>query len=128
MNWVKVALLGVALSLAAVAVGCGKSGDEKADKGKEKEKGKEGDKPTSHGEWWCEEHGVPEDECGMCHPKIAEKIKKADQCPNHPNRTKDQCFVCNPDKWPESAARYKAKTGKDAPIPPAEHGNMPTKK
>jgi hypothetical protein len=77
-------------------------------------------------EWWCDEHGVPEDECSICSDKAYKQFKeKGDVCPKHPDRAASQCFICNPELWEKSAARYKAKTGKEAPWP---ENNAPPKK
>jgi hypothetical protein len=71
-----------------------------------------------HDGWWCDEHGVPEDGCTMCDDKaLKEAEKQGKLCPNHPDRSKDQCFICNPDLWPKSAQIYKDKEGKDPPFP-----------
>ncbi|MFM8273897.1 MAG: RND transporter [Gemmata sp.] len=113
--WLK-ALCAAALTAGlVVALGCGKppAGAEAP-----KDKGK-----SAHGEWWCDEHGVPEDECSMCDDKVYKVAKgKGELCPKHPDRAKSQCFICNPDLWEKSAARYKEKYGKEAPQP---KDNMP---
>src|SRR5262245_44517753 len=50
-----------------------------------------------HSEWWCAEHGVPEDECGRCSPKLAAQFqKKGDWCKEH-DRPDSQCFICHPE-------------------------------
>ena len=67
--------------------------------------------------WWCDEHGVPEAECGLCNAKLAAAFKKkGDWCKEH-DRPDSQCFVCHPEKLEEYAARYEAKFGKKPPKP-----------
>ena len=69
----------------------------------------------THGEWWCAEHGVPEEECGQCQPKVADALKKqGDWCEDH-NRPDSQCFICHPELEAKFAARYEAKYGKATP-------------
>jgi hypothetical protein len=71
----------------------------------------------SHDGWWCDEHGVPEEKCGLCDAKLAEKFKAdGDWCKEH-DRPESQCFVCNPAKEAEFAAEYEAKYGKKPPKP-----------
>lgn len=72
-----------------------------------------------HGEWWCGEHGVPEEICALCDPKIAaEYHKQGDWCEEH-NRPDSQCFVCHPDLEAKFAAQYEAKYGEKPPKPSA---------
>ena len=72
-----------------------------------------------HGEWWCGEHGVPEEECARCDKSLVAKFKEAgDWCDEH-NRPDSQCFVCNPDNFEKYAALYEAKYG-ERPERPAE--------
>ncbi len=67
--------------------------------------------------WWCDEHGVPEGECGLCDSKLAAAFqKKGDWCKEH-DRPDSQCFVCHPEKQAEFAAKYEAKYGKQPPKP-----------
>ena len=71
----------------------------------------------THGEWWCAEHGVPEDQCGQCSSKVAAALKKkGDWCKEH-NRPDSQCFVCHPEYEAKFAALYEAKYGKAPPKP-----------
>ena len=70
-----------------------------------------------HGEWWCGEHGVPEEECALCNSKLAAEFqKKGDWCEDH-NRPDSQCFVCHPELEAKFAARYEAKYGTKPPKP-----------
>lgn len=103
-------------------VGGDKKGKEvtKAD-GKGAKAEKEGD---GHG-WWCDDHGVVEEECSVCQSKVFKKLKPDEICPKHTDRAKAQCFICNPDLRAKSAAVYKAKYGKEPPEPTE---NMPEKK
>ncbi len=79
---------------------------------------------TRHAGWWCAEHGVPEAECSMCSQAVFKKLKPDEICPKHPDRAKEQCFICNPDLWPKYVAKYQAKYGKDKQ-PPEPEDNLP---
>lgn len=70
---------------------------------------------SKHSGWWCDEHGMPEEECSMCSPKVAGAFKaKGDWCDKH-DRAKSQCFVCTPKLKEQFAAKYRAKYGKEPP-------------
>ena len=43
---------------------------------------------------FCEEHGVPEKFCTLCHPELKEKLLL---CPEHGNIPEDICTLCHPD-------------------------------
>ncbi len=69
----------------------------------------------AHGDWWCAEHGVPEEECSLCSAKAAEKFKaKGDWCTEH-NRAESQCFLCDPSRAEKFAKLYEAKYGHAPP-------------
>jgi hypothetical protein len=73
-----------------------------------------------HSGWWCNEHGVPEDECGRCSARLAAQFqKKGDWCKQH-DRPESQCFVCHPEREAKLAAKYKAKFGEQPPQPEAD--------
>lgn len=113
--WTKALTAAVLAAGLVVVVGCMKP--TPATEAPKKEEGHD---------WWCNEHGVPEAECSMCDDKVYKAAKaKGELCPKHPDRAKSQCFICNPDLYPKSAARYKEKYGKEAPEP---EKNMPGKK
>ena len=77
----------------------------------------EGAAAHDHSDWWCNEHGVPEEECGLCDAKLAAAFqKKGDWCKEH-DRPDSQCFICHPEKEAEFAAKYEAKYGKKPPKP-----------
>src|SRR4051812_10035424 len=58
---------------------------------------KKGDKGHDHSGWWCDEHGVPEEVCYQCDPKlVAEFKKKGDWCKEH-DRPDSQCFIHHPE-------------------------------
>jgi hypothetical protein len=108
----KILLLGIALTaLPFGLIGCNKSADQPA-----------ATTPTSttahtHESWWCDEHGVPEEECAQCHPKVAADFKaKGDWCAKH-DRPDSQCFICHPEYEAKYAAVYEAKYGKKPPKP-----------
>ena len=70
-----------------------------------------------HSDWWCNEHGVPEEECAQCNSKIAAEFqKKGDWCKKH-KRPDSQCFKCHPELQAKFAAKYEAKYGKQPPEP-----------
>jgi hypothetical protein len=74
----------------------------------------------THGEWWCDEHGVPEEICALCSTRVAADFKvKGDWCEEH-DRPDSQCFICHPEKEAEFAALYEAKYGKKPPKPEGE--------
>jgi hypothetical protein len=114
MSWVR----GTSFSLLALAgllgSGCGKTAT----------KGPEGAQPATpaaatddHSEWWCSEHGVPEEICAQCNAKLAAQYQqKGDWCKEH-NRPESQCFLCNPKLADKFAAEYEAKHGKKPPQP-----------
>jgi cobalt-zinc-cadmium efflux system membrane fusion protein len=69
-------------------------------------------KSHAHDGWWCDEHGVPEGECGQCNAKLAAEFKKKGDWCNEHDRPDSQCFVCHPELEAKFAARYAAKFGK----------------
>src|SRR5262249_50092266 len=114
--------LGIVLSLVAgfalVAAGCGKAPPRKGAR-----------KVHDHSEWWCRDHGVPEEECSMClsEDKVKRLFKdKGDWCEEH-NRAKSQCFKCDPSRKETFAVRYREKFGKEPP-PIAEEEAKPNDK
>jgi hypothetical protein len=108
----KMAYLALALLIAAFGVtGCSKSGD--------KVEAPAGGTAAvhTHEEWWCNEHGVPEEVCALCHPKVAAKFKaEGDWCQKH-DRPDSQCFICHPELVAKFAEQYEAKYGKQPPQP-----------
>jgi hypothetical protein len=71
----------------------------------------------THDSWWCAEHGVPEEICGLCDSKVAAAMqKKGDWCKEH-DRPDSQCFKCHPELEAKFAAQYEAKYGKQPPKP-----------
>lgn len=110
----------VVVGLLAVAAfslaGCGTSETAQSDHD-EHGHAHEDEQGHVHGEWWCSEHGVPEDVCARCDTSlIAEFKEEGDWCEEH-NRPDSQCFVCSPELFEKFAARYKAKYGDDPPKP-----------
>ena len=72
-----------------------------------------------HGEWWCGEHGVPEEICAQCDSSLVADFKaKGDWCDEH-NRPDSQCFIHHPELKQKFAAQYEAKYGKQPPEPTA---------
>jgi len=79
----------------------------------------EGEHETAHDHsgWWCNEHGVPEEECTRCDSRlIAEFRANEDWCDEH-DRPDSQCFLCDPELESKFAARYEAKYGEQPPVP-----------
>lgn len=71
-----------------------------------------------HSQWWCVEHEVPEEECGLCNPRLAaEMVRRGDWCQQH-NRPDSQCFECHPDYRERFAEKYRARYGQNPPTPP----------
>lgn len=102
------------IAAVALASGCGKA-DDKASKSTGKDKPVAEKKGHDHGEWWCAEHGVPEEECTQCSKKLADACKaKGDWCKEH-DVAKSQCFKCDPKLKDTYAAKYQAKFGKAPP-------------
>jgi hypothetical protein len=108
---------GVFLGLVFAASGC-QPPEDKGTKPAKGQAGEKADKPEAkgkHDDWWCPEHGVPEDECSMCSDKVAKEFKaKGDWCDKH-DRAKSQCFICDPTLKEKFAERYRAKYGKEPP-------------
>jgi hypothetical protein len=101
----RVVVLGISVCglLVLSAVGCGKPEPPRGAKG------------HSHGEWWCDLHGLPEEECSLCSRKVREECKaKGDWCEEH-RRAKSHCFFCDPSLKDRFAAKYRAKYGKEPP-------------
>ncbi len=106
-------LLALLAGFVVLLGGCGKPDqpDKKVDTGKPVAKKPE----TKHDDWWCTEHGIPEDECSMCSKKVARECKdRGDWCDKH-DRALSQCFLCNPRRKEFYAAKYRAKYGKEPP-------------
>jgi hypothetical protein len=98
-----------------VAGGCGKTDPEPKKQGATEKVAKTDAKESKHDEWWCKEHGIPEEECSMCSDKVAKECKaKGDWCKKH-DRALSQCFICNPKRKEFYAAKYRAKYGKEPP-------------
>lgn len=68
-----------------------------------------------HDGWWCDAHGIPEEECSICSPKVAAEFKKKGDWCNQHDRAKSQCFVCDPKLKDQFAAKYRAKYGQEPP-------------
>jgi cobalt-zinc-cadmium efflux system membrane fusion protein len=49
---------------------------------------------TAESGLFCEEHGVPEKFCTICHPELNDKLLL---CPEHGNIPEDICTLCHPD-------------------------------
>ncbi len=112
----KVVITSALLMAALFTVGCGKdTKTAEADKANVADQAESAKTDHQHGEWWCAEHGIPEETCGQCNAKFAAECqKKGDWCEMH-DRPDSQCFVCHPEFKAKFAAQYKAKYGKEPP-------------
>jgi hypothetical protein len=105
-----------AVVLVVLFAGCGQAAKVSPEKAKTtvSERDEAG---NSHDGWWCNEHGVPEEECGQCNSKLAADFqKKGDWCKEH-DRPDSQCFICHPELETKFSAQYEAKYGKKPPKP-----------
>ncbi len=121
----KLVLLGFGLMIAVT--GCGveapknkESGEKPSGKTSQTVKGSKTEVVKGEGNhegWWCDEHGIKEEECSMCNAKVAKSFQtKGDWCKLH-DRAKSQCFICEPKLQERFAVEYKAKFGKEPPEP-----------
>lgn len=112
---------GVVLSLMAALMlfsGCSgaKKDDDHKDHTHKKDKEEEEDGHTSADGYWCISHGIPEEECSMCSPKVEKECKaKGDWCEKH-NRAQSQCFICDPKLKEKFDKKYENKYGKKPPL------------
>src|SRR5262245_14379854 len=113
-------LLALLPALLLFALGCGKPDEtpkKDADKAGADKQAKKDEGGNDHSGWWCDEHGIPEDECIMCNAKKRAEAKKSGDWCEH-KRAKSQCFVCNPKLREFYAAKYRAQyPGKEPPEP-----------
>jgi cobalt-zinc-cadmium efflux system membrane fusion protein len=109
------AMLGMAW-LVFLAVGCAQKAADPAAGGAAQTSTVEAGH-DDHSGWWCNAHGVPEEECGQCDSALAADLqRKGDWCREH-DRPDSQCFACHPEFEAQFAARYEAKYGKQPPKP-----------
>jgi hypothetical protein len=95
-------------------VGCSKTAPAGPSDAQATQVSDEGHSPDG---WWCNEHGVPEEVCTRCNPKLVADFKaKGDWCKEH-DCPESQCFKCHPEKEAEFAALYEARYGKKPPKP-----------
>jgi hypothetical protein len=122
-RWSYSALFSLLAAGALVIDGCGEAntkGDQTKQKGAKDKSAQvalanKEEKKSDHNGWWCDEHGVPEEVCGQCGPKVAAELKKkGDWCKEH-DRPDSQCFICHPELKAKFAAQYRAKFGKEPP-------------
>jgi hypothetical protein len=110
------------LTAAFVVLGCNqnenKGGDTQAKAKIDTTKATDKDDDSEHG-WWCAEHGIPEEECGLCSKAYRDQRKaEGDWCAEH-RRVKSQCFKCDPTLYERVfEPKYVAKYGKKPPRPP----------
>ena len=113
------------LLVGLIAIGCESKSEKKDAKVVAKSEEKKPEAADGGHEWWCNEHGVKEEECSMCNAKVAKAFQaKGDWCKEH-SRAKSQCFICDPKLKAKFAADYVAKFGKQ---PPEPEGQEPDKK
>jgi len=111
-------------SLTLLGIGCAKEESKVGESSKKSQTKRPTETAVStthaHGDWWCDEHGVPEEICGQCDAKVAAELKKkGDWCNKH-DRPNSQCFACHPELEAKFAALYEAKYGKKPPKPDKE--------
>jgi cobalt-zinc-cadmium efflux system membrane fusion protein len=125
MSDIRIVIRVVCVILFAGLAGCGPNSATQTASGPSKDTSvassdsvkKDGHAAHDHSAWWCNEHGVPEDECGRCNAKLAAQFqKKGDWCKEH-DRPDSQCFICHPEKEAQYAAKYEAKFGEKPPKP-----------
>ena len=110
-GWRVALVLGLIPAGLFILAGCGESDRAKRARAKAEKTAHADD----HSAWWCAEHGVPEEVCGLCSAKVAKEAKsKGDWCGKH-DRPDSQCFVCHPEYKEKFAAQYRAKYGKEPP-------------
>jgi len=113
VKWI-VASVGVSLSVCALS-GCGDTKPGNVGREKPSPASAKSEEKSAHGEWWCDEHGMPEEICAQCSSKLAAEFKKkGDWCEEH-DRPDSQCFICHPEHKERFAAQYQAKYGKEPP-------------
>ncbi len=111
-----VASMSLFAAAALISAGCSKSPQQSGKAGSPDKSVQTADVPA-HGDWWCGEHGVPEEDCAQCDKDLVAKFKaKGDWCKEH-NRPESQCFICGPARFDKFADRYEAKYGKKPPMP-----------
>jgi hypothetical protein len=97
-------LMALAIAFAVVGTGCNRDHKAKAKVA-----------ATAHVGWWCQEHGVPEEECSICMSEASAKKMfkdKGDWCKLH-DRAQSQCFKCDPSLYEKVfVPKYVAKMGK----------------
>jgi hypothetical protein len=109
---------GLLVALAFALSGCQPT-EDKGTKPKDQAGEKAGKEPQAkakgkHDNWWCKEHGIPEEECLTCKHTEDELRKMGDWCEKH-EVAKSQCFKCDPSLKEKYAAEYRAKYGKEPP-------------
>src|SRR5262249_3950635 len=111
---------GLVVGTALLVAGCGSPPNDKGTQAKNAKKtGKSG---KTADEWWCPEHGIPEDICSLCLPeaKVKKLFKdKGDWCNQH-DRAKSQCFKCDPKKYEMFEAMYKEEFNGETPPRPLQ--------
>jgi hypothetical protein len=114
-------VLALLSAVVLMAGGCGPTDNKGGEAKDTKAKVSPGQVPEAkdhdHSGWWCDEHGVPEEICARCSPKLVAQFKaKGDWCKEH-ERPDSQCFICHPELEAKFAAQYEAKFGKKPPKP-----------
>ena len=108
-------MLSLFAATALLASGCGQQATEPVDTTTVADAAHDDHDGHDHGGWWCNEHGIPEEECSMCSSSAANKFKeKGDWCEEH-NRAESQCFECDPSRADKYAKLYEAKFGHAPP-------------
>src|SRR5262245_7413974 len=61
--------------IAGSTAGCGKRGDSKPETVNAVKDTTDAEEASEGGDEFCQEHRVPEKECGICHPELAETLQ-----------------------------------------------------
>ncbi len=111
-------LIATVAAIVLAATGCSeKRANQQATAKSESKEDKKGN--AKHDDWWCAEHGVPEEMCSICMSEREAKTKFKDQgdwCEIH-DRAQSQCFKCDPSKYKKFEDMYVAKYNRK-PDPP----------
>ncbi|NUM54395.1 MAG: efflux RND transporter periplasmic adaptor subunit [Candidatus Hydrogenedentes bacterium] len=119
MNTYRVTSLALAATAIAVALcGCGKTAPEAAAPNAVAPAASVPPEKRDPNRLWCNEHGVYEDECVICHPEIAQQKEPSKEA-RDPNRLwcnehgvyEDECYICHPELKPKSDEHAKVDDG-----------------
>lgn len=115
-SWMQFLALSTLVLVAFVVSGCGQQGGDTAPTAVSHESDHDhAEEGHNHNDYWCVEHGVPEEICARCNTKlVAEFQQKGDWCEEH-KRPDSQCFIHHPELRDKFIAQYEAKFGEKPP-------------